>query len=120
MSSYNLYNKIKCGHHKYLLGTVLKDEWDFDGFVMSDFIYGVNDTVEAANGGQDMEMCITQYFGSKLVKAVQDGFVPESKIDEAALRIVRTILAFDRGHKEYDMSVVGCKEHIALAKRATE
>lgn len=120
MSSYNLYNKIKCGHHKYLLGTVLKDEWDFDGFVMSDFIYGVNDTVEAANGGQDMEMCITQYFGSKLVKAVQDGFVPESKIDEAALRIVRTILAFDRGHKEYDMSVVGCKEHIALAKRAAE
>lgn len=92
----------------------------FDGFVMSDFIYGVNDTVEAANGGQDMEMCITQYFGSKLVKAVQDGFVPETKIDEAALRIVRTILAFDRGHKEYDMSVVGCKEHIALAKRAAE
>ena len=120
MSSYNLYNQVQCGHHKYLLSTVLKGEWDFDGFVMSDFIYGVKDTVEAANGGQDMEMCITQYFGSKLVKAVQDGFVPESKIDEAALRIVRTILAFDRGHKEYDMSVVGCKEHIALAKRAAE
>lgn len=118
MSSYNLYNQVQCGHSKYLLSTVLKEEWDFDGFVMSDFIYGVKDTVEAANGGQDMEMCITQYFGKKLVKAVEDGFVPESKVDEAALRIVRTILAFDRGHKEYDMSVVGCPEHIALAKRA--
>ncbi|MDO4298618.1 MAG: glycoside hydrolase family 3 C-terminal domain-containing protein [Lachnospiraceae bacterium] len=120
MSSYNLYNQVQCGHNKYLLSTILKGEWDFDGFVMSDFIYGIKDTVEAANGGQDMEMCITQYFGDKLVKAVQDGFVPESKVDEAALRIVRTILAFDRGHKEYDMSVVGCAEHIALAKRAAE
>ena len=120
MSSYNLYNQVQCGHHKYLLRNVLKKEWDFDGFVMSDFIYGVRDTVEAANGGQDMEMCITQYFGNRLVQAVKDGFVPEANIDEAALRIVRTILAFDRGHKEYDMSVVGCPEHIALAKRAAE
>ena len=120
MSSYNLYDQVQCGHHKYLLSTVLKGEWDFDGFVMSDFIYGIKDTVEAANGGQDMEMCITNYFGDKLVKAVRDGFVPESKVDEAALRIVRTILAFDRGHKQYDMSVAGCSEHIALAKRAAE
>ncbi|MBQ6442294.1 MAG: glycoside hydrolase family 3 C-terminal domain-containing protein [Lachnospiraceae bacterium] len=120
MSSYNLYNQVQCGHHKYLLSTVLKGEWDFDGFVMSDFIYGVKDTVEAANGGQDMEMVITNYFGDNLVKAVRDGFVPEEKVDEAALRIVRTIMAFDRDHKTYDMSVVGCPEHIALAKRAAE
>ena len=120
MSSYNLYNQVQCGHSKYLLSTVLKGEWDFDGFVMSDFIYGVKDTVEAANGGQDMEMVITNYFGEKLVKAVRDGFVPEEKVDEAALRIIRTVLAFDRGHKQYEMSVVGCPEHIALAKRAAE
>lgn len=120
MSSYNLYNQVQCGHHKYLLRTVLKDEWDFDGFVMSDFIYGVKDTVEAANGGQDMEMCITHYFGDNLLKAVEDGFVSEDRINDAALRIIRTILAFDRGHKEYDMSVVGCDAHISLAKRAAE
>jgi beta-glucosidase len=41
-------------------------------------------------------------------------------IDEAALRIVRTILAFDEGHKEYGMEVVGSPEHIALAKEAAE
>lgn len=120
MSSYNRYNGVQCGHHNYLLNQVLKKEWDFDGFVMSDFCWGVLDTVEAANGGQDMEMLWTQYFGDRLVKAVQDGFVPEEKIDEAALRIVRTILAFDKDHKEYDMSVVGCKEHIAVAKEVAE
>lgn len=120
MSSYNRYNGVQCGHHKYLLSQVLKNEWGFDGFVMSDFCWGVLDTVEAANGGQDMEMLWTQYFGKRLVQAVKDGFVPESRIDDAATRIVRTILAFDEGHKEYDMSVVGSKEHIALAKRAAE
>ncbi len=120
MSSYNRYNGVHCGHHNYLLRQVLKKEWDFDGFVMSDFCWGVRDTVEAANGGQDMEMMWTQFFGEHLVKAVQDGFVPEAHIDEAALRIVRTILAFDKDHKEYDMSVVGCAEHIAVAKEAAE
>ncbi len=120
MSSYNRYNGVQCGHHKYLLSQVLKKEWGFDGFVMSDFCWGVLDTVEAANGGQDMEMLWTKYFGKHLVQAVKDGFVPESRIDDAATRIVRTILAFDEGHKEYDMSVVGSKEHIALAKRAAE
>ncbi len=120
MSSYNRYNGVHCGHHGYLLRQVLKKEWDFDGFVMSDFCWGVRDTVEAANGGQDMEMMWTKYFGDNLVKAVQDGFVPMEYIDEAALRIVRTILAFDKGHKEYDMSVVGCADHIAVAKEAAE
>ena len=120
MSSYNRYNGTHCGHHHYLLTEVLKGEWDFDGFVMSDFIWGVKDTVEAANGGQDMEMMLTNFFGDKLIKAVQDGFVPESRIDDAALRIVRTILAFDRGHKEYDLSVAGCEAHIALAKKVAE
>lgn len=120
MSSYNRYNGVQCGHHGYLLRQVLKKEWDFDGFVMSDFCWGVRDTVEAANGGQDMEMMWTKYFGDHLVKAVQDGFVPVERIDEAALRIVRTILAFDKGHREYDMSVVGCAEHVAVAKEAAE
>ena len=120
MSSYNRYNGVYCGHHSYLLKQVLKNEWDFDGFVMSDFCWGVRDTIEAANGGQDMEMFWTQQYGERLVKAVEDGFVPMENIDDACMRIVRTILAFDKDHKEYDMSVVACPEHIALAKEVAE
>ncbi len=67
-----------------------------------------------------MEMMMTSFFGDKLLKAVQDGFVPEARINDAALRIVRTILAFDRDHKEYDMSVVGCREHTELARKVAE
>ncbi len=119
MSSYNLYQGTYCGHHDYLLNQVLKKEWDFDGFVMSDFIWGVKDTVEAANGGQDMEMCCTQFFGDKLIQAVKNGEVPEEKINEAALRIIRTILSFtEADQRNYKEEVLGCKEHIDLALEA--
>ena len=116
MSSYNLYKGTHCGHHNYLLNEVLKEEWDFDGFVMSDFYWGIKDTVEAANGGQNIEMAHTLYFGDKLLKAVKDGLVPEEKINDAAFRIIRTLLAFTSQYdKEGDTSVLACKEHIALA-----
>ena len=116
MSSYNLYQGTHCGHHDYLLNQVLKKEWDFDGFVMSDFYWGVKDTVEAANGGQNIEMAHTQYFGDKLVQAVRDGHVPVERINDAALRIIRTILSFTEGkEKQKDTSVLACREHVALA-----
>jgi len=118
MSSYNLYQSTFCGHHNYLLKKVLKKEWDFDGFVMSDFIWGINDTVAAANGGQDMEMCNTVFFGDNLVKAVNNGFVSEDVINESAVRIVRTLLAFEEAYEEgepYNESIIGCKKHISLA-----
>ncbi|MRH43838.1 glycosyl hydrolase [Aquibacillus halophilus] len=121
MSAYNLYQGTFAGHSDYLLNQVLKDEWDFDGFVISDFIWGVKDTVEGANGGMDIEMCHTKYFGAHLVEAVNNGHVKEEKIDEAALRIVRTLLAFtEADNKEYSKELIGSKEHIALALEAAE
>lgn len=120
MSAYNRYNGVCCGHHNYLLNEVLKGEWDFDGFVISDFFFGVKDTVESCNGGQDIEMPVIKCLGERLVKAVRDGFVPEKRINDAALRIARTLLAFDDGHREYDKSVLACEAHVAVAKRAAE
>lgn len=87
---------------------------------MSDFNYGVLDTVEAANGGQDMEMLMTHFYGDNLMRAVKAGFVKEEVIDEAALRIIRTLLAFEDRHKEYGESVIGCQEHRELSKRCAE
>ena len=119
MSSYNLYQGVKCGHHNYLLNEVLKKEWDFDGFIMSDFGFGVTDTVEAVNGGQNMEMCGTVFFGNKLVEAVREGKVPEKNIDDSALRIVSTLLAFEDAYdKEYGCSTLACKKHIDLALKS--
>ena len=116
MCSYNKINgTYTAAHHKYLTET-LRDKWGFDGFVMSDFGSGVRDTVEAANGGQNIEMSGTTYFGDKLIRAVREGQVSESTIDDAVLRIIRTMISFrDAGNGKYPDSVIGCKEHISLA-----
>ena len=118
MSAYNSYQGKLCGHNEYLLNQVLKKEWGFDGFIMSDFVWGVKDTIEAVNGGQTMEMPNTKYFGEYLVRAVETGEVSEEVIDDAALRIVRTVLAFDDGQSKADRKKVGCREHIELALEA--
>jgi beta-glucosidase len=122
MSSYNKYKGTYCGQQKYLLSDVLKKEWDFDGFVVSDFVWGTRDTVNAANAGLDVEMCDTHYYGQNLVKAVKDGKVSESKIDEAAVRIVRTLLAFSaaKDPQEYPRNLIACVDHIDLAKKVAE
>lgn len=121
MSAYNKYQGEWCGHNDYLLNKVLKEEWDFDGFVITDFIWGMRDTVDAANGGQDVEMPATIHYGEKLVDAVKEGKVKEETIDEAAVRIVRTLLAFAEGDdKQYDRDIAGAKEHIELALEAAE
>jgi beta-glucosidase len=69
MSAYNKYQGEHCGHNDYLLNRVLKDEWGFDGFVISDFIFGVRDTVKGANGGLDVEMPNSNWFSVKKLKA---------------------------------------------------
>lgn len=117
MSAYNLYDQVHCGHSEYLLDKVLREEWGFDGIVISDFVWGVLDTVVAANGGQNVEMPCTLSFGEKLVKAVRDRFVPEEKIDKAAVCIVRTLLAFEEAQdpEEYPLGVICREDHVKLA-----
>jgi beta-glucosidase len=123
MSAYNQYQGEHCGHNDYLLNQVLKGEWSFDGFVISDFIFGVRDTVKGANGGLDVEMCNSHWFSIKKLKAeIEKGAVKEATIDQAALRIVRTLLAFKEAKdpQEYSPELNGCEEHMNLAREAAE
>lgn len=123
MSAYNKYQGEHCGHNAYLLKDVLKTEWDFDGFVISDFFFGLRNTVGGLNGGLDVEMNIRRlYSKGKIKKALKSGKVKPEVIDEAALRIVRTLIAFDKANagKNYDKSLIACKEHISLAREVAE
>lgn len=119
MSAYNSFRGDHCGENPYLLHQILKKEWEFDGIVISDFGWGIQDTVKAANGGMDVEMPSTIHFGKKLIDAVHTGKVSEQTINDAAIRIVRTILAFEDGKNEpVRENILGCKEHIRLALEA--
>lgn len=95
MCAYNSYQGEKCCHSKYLITEILKKEWQFDGIVISDFFWGIEDTVKAANAGMNIEMCHTKFFGNKLLEAVKKGHVLEEIIDDAALRIIRTLIAVE-------------------------
>lgn len=123
MAGYNSYQGVRCGHSPYLMRRILKEEWKFDGFVLSDFFWGISDTEAAVKGGLDMEMCHTKYYGKRLVDAVKEGRAAERDIDEAAVRIVRTTLAFEDARKKYETrkkQTPGCSAHRKLALQSAQ
>ena len=123
MSAYNRYGGRFCGSNPYLLRRVLKGEWDFDGFVISDFFFGTHSTDRCLNAGLDVEMHMRRHYQPALIKAaLKLGRVTEAQIDEAALRIVRTLLAFSRSkdERDYTPDLVACEEHVALAREVAE
>ncbi len=88
MSAYNKLNNIYCSSHKELLIDILKNEWGFDGYVVSDWGAAL-ETVENANGGLDLEMPGPGHvWGDQLFKKVNEGEVEESLIDNKVIRIL--------------------------------
>ena len=116
MSAYNQVNGKLCGHNGHLLTDILKREWKFEGFVISDFLWGVKNGQAAANAGLDIEMPIIRFYGRNLKKLVLRGEVSEATIDEAVLRILRQKDRFSKvGQGSYDRGKIACPEHAALA-----
>jgi beta-glucosidase len=120
MSAYNDLNGQLCGQNRHLITDILKNEWGFRGFVVSDWNMAVDDAVAAANAGLDLEMPTGAHFGDKLKQAVREGKVSEQTIDAAVTRLLRQKLRFITPdfEKGYDRSRVGGKEHAAVALEA--
>ena len=88
MSAYNKLNNIYCSSHKNLLIDILKEEWGFDGYVVSDW-GAARDTVENAIGGLDLEMPgPARSWGKNLITAINDKAVPEDLINDKVKRIL--------------------------------
>ena len=88
MSAYNKLNNIYCSSHENLLIEILKDEWEFDGYVVSDW-GAARDTVENAIGGLDLEMPgPAKSWGKNLITAINDKAVPEDLINDKVKRIL--------------------------------
>ena len=89
MSAYNQLNNVFCSSNERILTSILKDEWNFPGYVVSDW-GAAQDTIGNANGGLDCEMPgPARSWGGNLVKAVNDGKVEEDIIDDKVRRILR-------------------------------
>ena len=94
MCSYNRINGTYACENRDTLTTILKRQFGFTGFVMSDW-GATHSTVAAANAGLDMEMDVKpgQYFTAPLKTAVEDGQVRMSRLDDMVTRIARTMFA---------------------------
>lgn len=96
MCSYNLVNGVHACQDDWLLNRVLKRDWGFRGYVMSDW-GAQHDTVLDANDGLDQETGVAQrgayQYLDKLAAAVHRGEVSAARLDDMVFRIVRTLVA---------------------------
>ncbi|MCM1253576.1 MAG: glycoside hydrolase family 3 C-terminal domain-containing protein [Clostridium sp.] len=125
MCSYNKINGVYAAeNHKYLTET-LRDEWGFDGYVMSDW-GAVNNRVEDLKAGLDLEMPTSLGANDKLiVGAVQGGALKESVLDTAVERILNIVFRYEENRdknavwdkdKDHEMARKVAEETIVLLK----
>src|SRR5829696_1282622 len=94
MNSYNLVNGEHASQNRHLLTEVARDDWGFEGLMMSDW-GGTYDGVAAVNGGQDLEMPGPAHMNRKtLLPAIEQGKVSAATVDEHVRRILRTAARF--------------------------
>lgn len=90
MSAYNRVNGTYASEHAYLLRTILKEEWGFDGMVISDWYGTYSDNVAA--GGLDLEMPGPgRYMGDNVAEMVRQGELDEAEVDDKVRRLLRTL-----------------------------
>lgn len=88
MAAYNLVNGIPASESPYLLTEILRDEWGFDGVVVSDWFESVKSTAASVNAGLDLEMPSPRWRGEKLREAVERGEVAEATIETSVRRLL--------------------------------
>lgn len=94
MDSYNLINGEHATQNNHLNNEILKNEWKFDGIVMSDWV-ATYDGVAAAKGGLDLEMPSGAFMNRKnLMPALQNGTITEELVNDKIRRILRVIFRF--------------------------
>ena len=131
MGSYNKLRGTHCSHNDYLLNKILKDEWGFDGVVMSDWD-ATHNFKEAVYNGLDIEMGTSQrpdkgikwdkftfnecYLGNDFYNALKNGDVPEDVVNEKARRVLRLIFRTSyspvrhTGSMDYEGHAAVCRE----------
>ena len=139
MSAYNGLNGIPASLNRFLLTNVLRDEWGFDGYVITDcgainFAYTMHKYVTTAvlaaslggKAGNDAN-CGYGTYGDYLPRAVKDGYISENELDTIVKRVLKSrflLGEFDDSsavpYSTIPQSVVDCQEHRDLALRAAK
>lgn len=119
MSAYNSLNGHWCGQNRALLTEILREEWGWDGIVITDFIMGLRDPVASVQAGCNIEMPLRQQRAAALPDAVASGELDVTDVDARVTETVATLLRFAYVWQSApDKSVIGSAQHRALSREA--
>ncbi|MDY4491802.1 glycoside hydrolase family 3 C-terminal domain-containing protein [Schaalia hyovaginalis] len=120
MSAYNSVNGEWAGQNEYLLTTVLRDMWQWDGITVSDFVWGLRDAAKSLNAGLDIEEPFAQLRARDLKQALEAGETAWEAVRRSGVRIIATLLKSyaERIDEEVGPEVMASATHRALAREA--
>lgn len=119
MSSYNSLNGEWCGDSPTLLTSILRDDWGWNGFVITDFLVGMRDPIGSVKAGCNIEMPFAQQRALVLVEALDDGRLDLADVENRVVETVATLLRFRSVFPDsVDVGVLGCDDHRSLARDA--
>ena len=120
MSAYNMINGVYANENAHLLQEILRDEWGFDGFVVSDW-GSCNDYTDGVRAGANLEMPTTAGdSGNQLVKAIYDGRIAEREVDQRVDELLDVVLATRAACDAVKGSQFDVEAHHAMAMKASE
>ena len=123
MSAYNKVRGKYSGSNEELLKKILKNEWGFNGFISTDWMYGIYDGIEAINAGLNVEMpWQDEYSYSTIINGLEEGEINESDINEIVLSTLKTRLkyAYSFDSINYSHDLILNESHIDLAREVAE
>jgi beta-glucosidase len=120
MSAYNSVNGEWCGDSRPLLTGILREEWGFRGFVISDWILGIRDAGRSLRAGLDVEMPYRMIRAEHLESSLEAGEVSWAEVDTAVEHVVSTRMRFDEvlARPVPGREVLANAEHRTLAREA--
>ncbi len=114
MCSYNKVNGVWCAENEFLLKEILKNEWGYDGMVVSDW-GAVADSSRSVKAGLDLQMPEVPDLAEKLKKSIEKGEISEEDIDEAVKRMINFSNKRNSDKIDYDRE----KQHEIASKIAS-
>ena len=117
MSSYNKVNGVQMAENRELLTDILRDEWGFNGVVVSDW-GGVKDRIKALEAGNDLDMPENQRSNQSVVDAVRRGILSEAVLDQSVERILE--LVFKAQEQERFTDDMDFESHRNLSRKVAE
>ena len=119
MCSYNRVNEVYGCENDFLLKTVLKQDWNFPGFVISDWL-ATHSTVKASHAGLDNEEPGNTFYGEAMKHAVESGQVSNAELNDHVHRILRSMFAAGIVDNPPKKGVPNVFAHAAIAREVEQ